>query len=86
MTNAELQELFWNSNARIDQLVEQYRSGAGLSRADCIELRKCNERLHLVGRELLLLTGDDGDPRFDCFRQPHRNQPLPANFKQMEVH
>lgn len=77
MSNTELQELFFNSIARIDQLCEKYKSGERLTRADCIELQKCNARLHVVGKELLLLTGSD-DPQLDLFRQPHINQRLPV--------
>ena len=32
MSNAELQELFWNSLTRFDQLVAKHRSGQQLSR------------------------------------------------------
>jgi len=84
MTSEELQRLFENSMRRTRELEAKHESGQRLTKRDCMELQKMNERLHLIGRELLLLVGSD-DPQFDCFRQPHVKQKLPVCFGPLDL-
>lgn len=78
MTNEELRVMFFQTVARIRELEMAYKHGMGFSRADCLELRKLNQRLHAIGREMTL--GSD-DPEFEMFRRPHPKRPLPISME-----
>lgn len=78
MTNDELQALFEKSLRRSREIEAQHRAGVPLTRRDCLELRECNARLHVVGHEMWVRQSKP--PGFDVFERPHRKRPLPASF------
>lgn len=95
MSNAELEELFVNSNRRIVELEAKHASGEKLSRRECDELRRCTARLGLIAKELWLQLGQPDDPEFEILREPIKLSPMPAIMRRpldltdvnsMEVH
>ena len=78
MTISELEKLFSNTKRAQDALETKYRSGDALSRNDCVQMEKHNQRLHLIGRELWIRQGCP--PGFDLFEKPHKKTPLPSCF------
>ncbi len=85
MTNAELEQLWKTSNARIRELEAKYRAGLQITRQDCIELRTCNKRLRTVAYESWLQAGRPDDPVFDDLRDPPPERPFPWTQRPLDL-
>lgn len=71
----QLRSLFETTMKRTHELRLKYERGFGVSRQDCLELRRCNKRLRTVAFELWVMNGKPEG--LDILRNPPEWQPFP---------
>ncbi|MGI9068029.1 MAG: hypothetical protein ACR2HX_16705 [Pyrinomonadaceae bacterium] len=85
MTDSELRDLFEAANRRFEELTRKHEMGFGLTRRDLLELRECNNRLHVVAYELWIAKGQPSGPEFDCLKRPIPKRPLPKSMQPLNL-